>query len=101
MFTDAQINAACRMDREYRSGYGRVMTGTRAAYMRTYIKIRKHARRARLIEMQKNAEDRPRDTSRPASLRVLALPLRRMQSGGRRCERQAASATAGCGSRTE
>src|SRR5205814_8939057 len=44
-FTDAQTNAACRMDRGYRSGYGRVMTGTRAEYMQAYIKIREHAGR--------------------------------------------------------
>jgi hypothetical protein len=61
------------------------MTGTRAAYMRTHIKIQKHAGRARLIEIRGD----------------LALPLRRMQSRERRCERQAASATAGSGSRTQ
>jgi hypothetical protein len=44
-FTGARTNAVCRIDRGYRSGYGRVVTGTRAEYMRPYIKIRKHAGR--------------------------------------------------------
>jgi 5-methylcytosine-specific restriction endonuclease McrA len=51
-FIRPNISPACRMDRGYRPRYGCLgMAKTRAEYMRPYIKARKHARRARLIEM--------------------------------------------------
>lgn len=43
--------SACPVDRGYLAGYGPTVVKTRAEYMRPYIKARKHARRARLIEM--------------------------------------------------